>query len=297
MSESLMDKKISGKEKQGEMQSETTEAYRREIEKWRQERDESYRSPDGWLSLTGLFILEDGEYSLGSGEDQHIVLPPSAPAHLGTLHYKDGIAVLRVNRDLSSDVPVLVNGTAVTEVELLDNRSGQRPTIVKVGSVSMNLHRFSNQHALRVRDSSMPAIQDFSGCKWYEIKPEYCVRGQLTRLNSPAAIEVTTSVETVDEYRNVGAIEFELLGRRLQLLASPASKANELFIIFRDATSGHETYGAGRYLYCDVDAEGNVTLDFNKAYSPPCAFTPFATCALPPAQNRLPIAVEAGELS
>jgi len=277
---------------QSKIQVETQGHYRQEIEKWRRERDDSYRSPDGWLSLAGLFVLGNGEYRLGSGADQDILLPVSAPAHLGALIYKDGKATLTV----TTDAPVLVDGATMKQVELVDNRHGRRPTIVKVGSISMNLHRFGKQHALRVRDRSMPAIQAFAGCKWYEIKPEYRVQGHLTRLKTPESVEVSTSVETLDEYYNLGVVDFELQGQRYQLLASPAGKANELFIIFRDATSGRTTYGAGRYLYVAIDEADNVLLDFNRAYSPPCAFSPYATCALPPTQNRLPIAVEAGEL-
>jgi uncharacterized protein (DUF1684 family) len=109
----------------------------------------------------------------------------------------------------------------------------------------------------------------------------------LVREASPTAIAVDTSVKTLAQYQSVGAVEFDLLGQRLKLLGSAASRPNELFIIFRDATAGRTTYGAGRYLYAPVDEAGNVLLDFNKAYSPPCAFTPYATCSLPPAERRM----------
>src|SRR4051812_41883027 len=112
---------------QSNIQAEMQEVYRHEIEKWRKERDDSFRSPDGWLSLAGLFILNDGEYSMGSGEDQAIVLPASAPAHLGTLSYKEGKATLTI----TSDLPVLVDDSAVKQVELVDNRHRRRPTMVK----------------------------------------------------------------------------------------------------------------------------------------------------------------------
>ena len=239
------------------------EAYRLEIERWRSARDASLRAPDGWFSLVGLFSLQEGEYSLGSGADHHIVLPSSVPEVLGTLVFAEGKGTLR----LATEAPVLVNGepleTGVLDVTLVDNNKGRSPTVVSVGSVSMNLHKFGNEVALRVRDRTSPAIQEFTGCTWYEIQPSYRVRGHLSRLDAPMPIQVDTSVNTLADYENVGVIEFDLQGRPLTLLAAAASKPTELFIILRAPTAGRETYGAGRYLYAEVDGEGNVTLDFN----------------------------------
>lgn len=267
-------------------------AYRQQIETWRKDREAALRAPEGWLSLAGLFMLQDGDYRLGSGDGNDLVLPSSAPTQLGTLSYQAGKAVLHV----TTNTPVLVNGVPLDTVEMVDNRDGQRPTVVKIGNISFNLHRFGDEVALRVRDSDNPAIAEFAGCQWYEIKPDYRALGRLARQNAPTPISVTTSVKTTAQYQSVGAVEFELLGQPLKLLGSATSNPNELFIILRDATAGRETYGAGRYLYAPVDEDGNVTLDFNKAYSPPCAFTPYATCSLPPAENILRVAIEAGEL-
>jgi uncharacterized protein (DUF1684 family) len=278
------------------------DGYRLQIEKWRKEREASLRAPDGWLSLVGLFMLTDDEYSVGSGNGNDIVLPPSAPQVLGSLSFQQGKTALALTRDVPGGVAVLVNGEPLDApansgghlVELHDNSNG-RPTIVKAGSVSFNVHKFGEDFALRVRDSASPAIQEFSGCSWYEIQPDHRLQGHLIRQRAPTPIAVPTSVKTVAEYQKIGAVEFELQGRPLQLLAAATSKPNEIFIILRDATAGRETYGAGRYLYAEVDEAGNVDLDFNKAYNPPCAFTPYATCSLPPAQNILPVAIEAGE--
>ena len=267
------------------------EIYRGQIEVWRAGRERALAAPDGWLSLVGLFPLADGEYTIGSGDHNQIILPESAPSQLGTLIYAAGKATLIV----SADVLVTVNEREVQQVEMLDNSKNRQPTLVRVGTLSLNLHRFGEEVALRVRDSQSPAIQEFKGCRWYPIKPEYCVQGRLMR--QPAQpVAVTTSVSTIAHYESVGAVSFEIMGKPLTLLAAGTSKADELFIIFRDATAGRTTYGAGRYLYAPVDAAGNVTLDFNKAYSPPCAFTPYATCSLSPAQNVLAVAIDAGEL-
>lgn len=271
------------------------EHYRAEIEAWRVDREAALRQPEGWLSLAGLFILQDGAYRIGSDAANQIVLPEGAPAHLGTLVYADGKAILTVNT-AEIAVPVLVDGLPVSEVELVDNANGRTPTWVRVGSVSFHLHRFGDEVGLRVRDSSSSAMVDFKGCQWYPIAPEYRVVGHLTRLANVSPISVKTSVKTDTYYQNVGAVEFELLGQPMRLLASAAAKPSELFIIFRDATAGKSTYGAGRYLYAEVDANNQVILDFNKAFNPPCSMTPYATCSLPPAENVLSVKMEAGEL-
>ena len=265
--------------------------YQHEIEQWRKEREDALRAPDGWLSLAGLHMLEAGDYTLGSDAGKQIVLPPSVPATLGTLSFDGDRALLQV----VADAPVLVGGVPVSTVELVDNRNGRVPTLVRVGSVSMNLHRFGEEIALRVRDSTSVGIQNFTGCKWYPIDPAYRIVGQLTRTASPTVIQVATSVKSVAEYQSIGTITFALQGQSLTLLGAATSKASEIMIIFRDGTTGRTTYGAGRYLYAQVE-DDQVVLDFNKAYSPPCAFTPYATCSLPPAQNHLPVPIEAGEL-
>jgi hypothetical protein len=272
--------------------------YRQEIETWRREREEALRAPEGWLSLAGLHLLENGEYTLGSAPQNAILLPASAPAKLGTLRYYSDAAMLTI----TSETPVLVNGLPVWAVEMVDNRHGQPPTVVRFGNLSLNLHKFGEQVALRVRDSGSPVIQNFAGCRWYAIKPEYRIVAKFVRQPQAIAIEVPTSVATVATYRTIGTIEFELGGESVRLVAAETAKDDELFIIFRDATAGQTTYAAGRYLYAALSAsrsnpEGaEVVVDFNKAYNPPCAFTPFATCSLPPAENLLQVPIEAGEL-
>lgn len=264
--------------------------YSQQIEAWRKKREDGLRAADGWLSLAGLFILQEGEYSVGSDEGNAIVLPASAPAMLGTIVFSQGKAVLTV----TTDTAVLANGVPVDVVEMADNRPGQRPTLISVGSVSFFVHKFGNESAIRVKDSTSPALENFAGCIWYEIDPNYRVLGKLKR-QEVTAIPVRTVAQTAIDYESIGAVEFELSGKPLQLLATATSKPNELYIILRDATAGRETYGAGRFLYAEIDAGDNVTLDFNKAYNPPCAFTPYATCTLPPRANILPVEIRAGE--
>lgn len=267
--------------------------YIEEIEAWRKKRETDLRAPDSWLSLAGLFELSDSEHRIGSADDNDIILPKSAPAHVGRITFKDNQASLHIN----PGVPVLVDGKAVSEAVLIDNDDGARtPTLATTGSITFFVHKYGRQHfGIRIKDSQNSSITDFSGCVWYEVKPDYRVRGRFVAHKEAQPVEVSTTVNTIAEYQSPGVLQFELHGRALQILVTSRS-GNKLHLLLRDATSGKTTYGAVRFLSVDVDDEGNVDLDFNKAYNPPCAFTPYATCPLPPRENILPIAIEAGEI-
>jgi uncharacterized protein (DUF1684 family) len=266
-------------------------AYRAEVEAWRQQREAALRSPDGWLSLTGLFMLSEGDYRVGSHPESQILLPAGTPDHLGTLEFREGKAHLTV----ATATPVLMDGKPVQEADLVDNGDRKQPSLVSVGTVTFFVHKFGEEHAIRVKDSANPAIDAFAGCKWFPVKPEYRVQGRLARHDAPRAIAIRTIVDTEMNYESVGNVEFDLQGQALSLLARDYGVPNQLSIVFRDATAGLQTYAAARFLTVEVDGDENVVVDFNKAYNPPCSFSPYATCPLPPRENILPVAIEAGE--
>jgi uncharacterized protein len=270
--------------------------YAGEIDAWRRQREAELRAPDGWLSLTGLYLLADGSHTVGSDVASDVVLPANAPSRLGDIAFHAGEALLTVTTDTMTDAAVLVDGEQKRLVRLVDNTGGRRPTLVTVGTVSFFIHRFGNQHAVRVKDNANPAIHAFAGRRWFPIQPQYRIKGIFTFFIDPQAIRIGTVLNTDSIYRSIGAIDFELEGRKLQLLASAGGAPGQLFIVFRDATAGEETYSAARFLSADVAPDGSVDLDFNKAYNPPCAFTPYATCPLPPRENILPVRIAAGEL-
>jgi uncharacterized protein (DUF1684 family) len=145
-----------------------------------------------------------------------------------------------------------------------------------------------------MRDQQSQARREFRGLEWYLVKPEYRVTAKFVPYNPPKSIPVPNIIGGTFPETCPGYAEFALRGEKLRL--EPVLSDGRLFYIFRDQTSGRKTYGAGRFLYSDMAKDGTVTLDFNLAYTPPCAFTPYATCPLPPKQNRLPVAIEAGEL-
>jgi uncharacterized protein (DUF1684 family) len=264
-------------------------AYIAEIEAWRQAREAGLAAPDSWLALTGLFFLADGVHSVGSAAACDIRLPAGAPAQLGSLDFHDGQAMLHV----TTDVPVLADGAPIETVRLTDNRDGAA-TLVTVGTVTFFIHHVGGQFAVRVRDSRNPAIAAFTGCVWFPVRPEYRVVGRLVRHPAPVDVPIKTVVQTAMTYPSVGWVEFELQGRALRLLAR-AGGPDQLTFVLRDATAGEETYAQARFLSADLLGDDQVVMDFNKAYNPPCAFTPFATCPLPPPENILPVRIEAGE--
>lgn len=263
--------------------------YVAELEAWRNKMSDDLRAPDSWLSLAGLFELREGEQTIGSDESCDVALPASAPAHLGVLRFEAN----RTHLSITSNVPILVDGAPAREAALLDDDDGAAtPTKVRVGTITFFVHSYDGRYAIRVKDSANPAIAAFAGRVWFEANPAYKVRGQFVPQVQEVRIE--TMVNTSSMQQSPGVLNFALHGQPLQLVVTRRS-GDKAYVLMRDATSGKETYGAVRFLTVDVDDDNNADVDFNKAYSPPCAFTPYATCPLPPRQNILPVRVEAGE--
>ena len=260
------------------------------IRTWREKYQNGLRAPDSWLSLTGLFMLDEGEYRVGSDPGSDVVLPDSAPAKLGVLRFANTAATL----EITCAETVKIDGVIMQRAHLVDNSAGA-PTLATVGSVIFFIHAFSGMHAVRVKDTANPAREAFPGCVWFDVDPRYTVRGRFVPNAAPRVFTVTTSRDTPDDYASIGTVEFELNGQALRLHAETAGRDNALFIVFRDATSGKQTYGSSRYLMANCSPDGTVDLDFNKAFNPPCALSSFATCKLAPPENVLSVAIEAGE--
>jgi len=267
-------------------------SYIAAIERWRQQREADLRAPNGWLALTGLFVLTEGRHTIGSASDNDILLPGSAPAHLGEILFEGGKTALTV----TTDAAVSIDGAPRRAAYLVDNGDHKQPTLVTIGAVTFFVHHFGDQYAIRVKDSENPAIRSFGGCRWYAVKPEYRVQGRLTPFAHVREEPIGTVVNTTSVYRSVGAVEFILHGQPLRLLVTNGGAPGQFSAVLRDTTAGLETYAPARFLTVDVGIDGAVDVDFNKAYNPPCAFTPYATCPLPPPANILPVRIEAGEL-
>lgn len=265
------------------------DGYEAEILSWRQMMDDALRQEDGWLTLTGLYWLNEGNNSLGSGDACDILLPPSAPTLLGSIIFRHGIAELQVTANLEVTVDGIPTQTAV----LRDDHDPLGPSRVGVGAVSFIIIKRETQYGVRVRDNASPEREQFPGRIWYPLNPAYRVSAQFQRHDEPRILQIDSSAGMLTSMENPGWAQFELQGQPVHLEAFSA-KPGEVWFVFRDATKG-ETYPAGRFLYAPLQEDGTLLVDFNKAYSPPCAFTPYATCPMPPKENILPIRIEAGE--
>ena len=269
------------------------DAYLKQIEQHRKDRETRLRGERGWLSLVGLYWLNEGANQLGSDQRADVLLPAGAPARAGTLSMRDG----RVSVQVAAGVAATIDGKPVTAADLRPDDPGP-PDVLMLGTVSLQVIKRAEKLGVRLKDSASPARRAFEGLRFFPIRPAYRVSARFVPHPRPVSITVPSAVGPAQTLESPGAAVFTLDGRELRLdaiLEEPAD--TELFFVFRDATSGHDTYGGGRFLYTPLPRDGKVEMDFNKAFSPPCAFTPFATCPLPPPQNRLPVRIEAGELA
>jgi uncharacterized protein (DUF1684 family) len=247
----------------------------------------------GWFSLVGLFWLDEGENRFGSDPGNRVVLPAGkAPAVAGTLIRQGDSVRVRV----APGAVVTHDGKPVTEMELRDDQAEGGPTNLEMGPVSFFVikrgDKAGNRIGVRVRDKKSPALASFQGLDHFPVDPSWRVEARFEPHEK--TIPIPNILGMVDDTPSPGAVVFERDGRtwRIEALGEPDGS---LFLIFADPTNGKETYGAGRFLGTEPPKDGKVAVDFNKAYNPPCAFTAFATCPLPPPQNRLGLRVEAGE--
>jgi hypothetical protein len=263
--------------------------YIKSIEQWHKKRIERLKTENGWLNLVGLYWLKEGENTFGSAPDNNIVFPENAPAHIGTLILDNG----KVSAKINSDVEVITDSQAVNDIELKDDLSAN-PTVLKNGSLRWYIINRNGKYGIRLRDLNAPLVKEFKGIDTYPVDEKWKVDARFIPYPSPKVIEIPNIIGSVEKDTVKGRLEFNLEGKKYTL--DPVSEGNEFFIIFADETNGEETYGAGRFLYTEKpDSLGIVEMDFNKAYNPPCTFTRFATCPLPPKQNYLHLKIEAGE--
>jgi uncharacterized protein (DUF1684 family) len=267
-------------------------SYSREIESWRSDRVDRLTAEDGWLTLIGLYWLDEGKNTVGSASSNTVILPADASPPSAAAIFLSG-QKLRLAADPSTKI--LHQGKPVTTLPLVADTQGE-PTTLEIGGISFHVIERNKKFGVRVKDPNHPSRADFRGIDHYPVSAEWKVAARFEAYEPPKEIPIPTELGTISQKVSWGAVVFEIGGRelRLDVLAEPGDE--ELFVIFADQTTGTETYGGGRYLYSQApDESGSVSLDFNKSYNPPCVFTAFATCPLPPRQNRLPIRVEAGE--
>ena len=263
--------------------------HRQAIEAWRASRHERLERPDGWLTLVGLEWLNEGENRVGSGADNEIRLTGGA-AYWGSVFLQDD----HLSFTSAAGEDVNINGESVEQLELIPDSKG-RPTLVSNETLSFYVI-FRGSYGLRVKDSQAKALQNFRGVDNYPIDDSWRIDGRFTRAAEGTVIEIANVLGQVSDSSVFGTFEFEMNGKTHSLLGLGTAKSESLWFIFADRTSGRDTYGAGRFLYSDgMPENGRLTVDFNKAYNPPCAFNPYSTCPLPPQRNRMDLKVTAGE--
>jgi uncharacterized protein len=264
---------------------------RADWEAWRQTRLDGLRQPDGWLALAGLYWLEPGTHSFGSDSSNAVVFPPGAPPRIGTFTVADSTVAMRVD----AGARVTVEGRPVTEAAMVDDLDGE-PTTATLGSLSWHAIRRSRGIGVRLRDAESPVLKGFDGIETFDFDPRWRVEARLDPYDPPRTLPIPSITGVPEEEPSPGALVFEHDGETYRLDVTGKPGDARYFVVFGDATNGRETYGGGRFVYVDAPGEdGRTTVDFNRSYNPPCVFTPYATCPLPPPQNRLPFRVEAGE--
>jgi len=266
-------------------------AYLSEIEQWHAKRVGNLKKENSWLNLVGLFWLKPGENKFGSANDNDIVFPDKAPKYIGTLVLSDSIVTVKIIKGIK----VLSDSVEVTEMILQNDLSG-KPTTLSLGSFKWFIIKRGERYGVRLRDLEAPLVKEFKGIERFPVNKAWRIEAAMVPYIPPKKIMVPNIIGDSEEEVVSGKLVFKREDKEFSL--DPIDSGDRLFIIFADETNGKSTYGAGRFLYTDkADSTGKVIVDFNKAYNPPCAFTKYATCPLPPDQNRLEIKITVGEKS
>jgi hypothetical protein len=262
------------------------------IHEWRAGRLQRLTADDGWLAVAGLFWLKEGDNRAGTGPGNDILLPAgSAPEVVGVFAYRDG----RVTFTADPGAAVTVDGKPVTTLALQEDPPGPSSQLA-INDLTLFVIKRGDRRAIRLRDRNRQERKQFEGLTYFPIDRRYRVVADWVPYDPPKTLSIPNVLGQIEELPCPGYARFTLEGQAMRIepvIEQPGD--TELFVLFRDATAGIETYGAGRFLYTPMPEGGKIVIDFNKAYNPPCAFTPYATCPLPPPQNVLPVRIEAGE--
>ncbi len=291
----------------------TTENWRQDLLVWRAQQERDLAAPDGWLTLVGLEWLKPGFNSVGSAADSQIQIHAQAPDHICLLtvsgqqegkkpqndHAQDNSLVQLLAPSGGFPTQLTVDGKPAREGQI--NVDGLKPTAIAWHGLTLVVLRRGDRYVLRIKDADSPTRTSFRGLNWYAPDPRFLIRAQWTPYNPQRIQKIPTVLGTTLDLPAPGVARFKLNGHPLSL--EPVledSSGKTLFFILRDDTSKTVTYGGGRFLHTGLPDHGLgkpglLTLDFNRLVNPPCAYTPYATCPLPPRQNQLPVALEAGE--
>jgi uncharacterized protein (DUF1684 family) len=260
----------------------------RETDAWRARHEADYRRE--FVTIAGLHFLRPGSQSAGSAPANDIVLPASVPPVLGQFVLEDD----DVRFEPHPGAAVARNGQLVHTPILLADDSTQQADELTTGNIRLVVHRSGPRKSLRVWDPASELARGFPGFSWFPVQAVYRVVARFIPDAAPRKLKVLNTFGDLDTFATEGVVEFTLLGQTLRLRPF-TTRPQRFYFVFRDASGGQETYEAARFLYSDLLGDGTTVLDFNRAYNPPCAFTPYTTCPIPLPENHLPVKVLAGE--
>jgi len=267
--------------------------YQKEIQDWRAMRLDRVAGPDGWATLAGLFWFKDGDNRFGSGAGNELVLAEGGlPALAGTFTLAKG----KVAFTAAPGAGILSGGTPVTALKLTTDLDGA-PTVLTRGSLSFYaIERSGDRYGLRVKDTAADARLHFQGLQYFPLDPAWRFEARFEAYPPGRKVSIVDVFGVPEDMDSPGALIFTRDGKDYRLDTVLETGETDYFVMFGDKTNGKDTYGAGRFMYVKPPKDGVTVLDFNKSYNPPCVFSPYATCPLPPPENRLPFAITAGEL-
>jgi hypothetical protein len=263
-------------------------AHVKEVEAWRVKHEADYRRE--WVTIAGLYPLTPGGNTVGSDPSSDVPLPAPAPPLVGLFMVDDKTVTFTA----VSESPVRLGDQPVTRTIVMHGGPDPPPGPLKVGDLEFFVHLSGNRRTIRVRDPDSQLVRDFRGFSWFPIDASYRVVGRFIKDAASNKVTVPNTLGDEDAYTTDGVVEFELSGQTLRLRPF-TTRPKRFYFVFRDVSSGQETYETARFLYADLKDDGTAVLDFNIAYNPPCAFNPYTTCPIPLRENRLGVKVLAGE--
>ena len=268
----------------------TDKTYENELLRWRTERYDSLVSENGWVAVAGLYDLQQGRNLIGSNPMCEVVLPERAPTFLGLADLKGKT----IRFQTAEGVRVQINGR-LAQKAILRSAQDPKPSFITWNDLRLVVHQHGDRYSIRIWDNQREERFQLPPLKWFPVDKKFVFNATYAKYPQPKlSTQDNSTGDTVDDQLD-GFLSFRFEGKSYQLDVSE-TPSKKLFIKFRDGTSSKETYPASRYLYTDPPQKGKVTVDFNRSYSPPCAFTAYATCLFAAPQNTLPFRVEAGEI-
>jgi uncharacterized protein (DUF1684 family) len=259
-----------------------------ETEQFRAKHEADYRRD--YVTLAGLFSLKDGVNTVGSAASNAIVLPTSVPPTIGRFI----VSSARVRFEPAAGAPVTLKDQPITSpIDLTSDENGPADQLA-VGGITLWVHMSGDRRTIRIRDVNGEPARTFAGFAWFPIESKYRVTARFIKDPAPKQVQIPNQLGDEETYTTDGIVEFTLDGRTVTMRPM-TTRPGRLYFIFRDGTSGKETYETARFLYSDLKPDGTTILDFNQAYNPPCSFNPYTTCPLPPKENRLTTRIPAGE--